>query len=158
MLLLEIDQKLLFPRLKASGWEEALDRITEKMIACGYVRTSFQEAVKQREREYPTGLKVKSGIGAAIPHADPEHVLCPVTAVASMMEPVLFKDMEGEETAVSLIFVQAIRNPSEHIDAMGEIIMLLRDADTVEALLQASGPEKMLKAIESFEEKYDALS
>ena len=59
MLLSEIDQRLLFPGLKAGNWEEALDRITEKMIEYGYVYPSFQEAVKQREREYPTGLTVR---------------------------------------------------------------------------------------------------
>lgn len=156
MLLSEIDQKLLFPGLKVGNWEEALDLISEKMIEGGYVRPSFREAIKQREREYPTGLKVLGGSGAAIPHADPENVIRPATAVAALKEPVPFKDMEGEETAVSLVFVQAILDPSKHIDALGEIIILLRDVDTVDALMNASNPAQMLKALERFEKRYDA--
>ena len=156
MLLSEIDQRLLFPGLKAGNWEEALDLIAEKMIAYGYVHPSFREAVKQREREYPTGLTVWGGLGAAIPHADPEHVVRPVTAVASLTEPVLFRDMEGHQSDVSLIFLQAIRDPSEHIDAMAEIIMLLRDVDTVDALMHASDSVQMLKILERFEDGYDA--
>lgn len=154
MLLSEIDKRLLFPGLKAGNWEEALDLIAEKMIEYGYVHPSFREAVKQREREYPTGLTVRGGLGAAIPHADPEHVVRPVTAVASLKEPALFRNMEGHQSDVSLIFLQAIRDPSEHIDAMKEIIMLLRDENTVEALLHAPEPAKMREALQTFEKKF----
>ena len=62
MLISEIDQRLLFPSLPARNWEEALDLITDKMIQCGYVYPTYKEAVKQREREYPTGFKVIGGI------------------------------------------------------------------------------------------------
>ena len=157
MLISEIDHRLLFPFLHASNWEEALDLITDKMIQCGYVYPTYKEAVKQREREYPTGFKVIGGIGAAVPHAEPGHVIRPVTAVASLREPVLFKDMEGGETKISLIFLQAILNPSDHIDTMSEIVMLLRDTGNVKALLSAAGPQQMLSVLENFESRYKGI-
>ena len=88
---------MLFPEctlihVKADRKEDVIWKLYEKLLQNGKVKENFYEAVLEREREYPTGLKFEKW-EVAIPHVSPEYVLESTIAIAVLDEPVEFKRM-----------------------------------------------------------------
>ena len=78
---------ILFPEcvithMKAKSKEDALHQLYEVLLKNGKVKTSFYDAVLERERDYPTGLELEE-YNAAIPHVVPAHVEHSAMGIAS---------------------------------------------------------------------------
>lgn len=118
-----INADLVCINLYAENWEEVLDELSHRLLAQGVVRDTFVEAVKQRERQYPTGLPTQE-VGVAIPHADPQHVLVPAAALATLVKPVRFRLMENpeEEVDVELVIMLAVRDTKEHVGVLQRLV------------------------------------
>ncbi|MDA4633637.1 PTS sugar transporter subunit IIA, partial [Escherichia coli] len=69
-------------------------------------------AVLAREAALPTGLPLGLDNNVAIPHTDPEHVLKPGLAMATLCRPVAFCNMEDpeEKLQVSVVFLMALND------------------------------------------------
>jgi galactitol PTS system EIIA component len=89
--------------------QEVINALFELMLKGGYVKTSYLEAVLQREEKMPTGLQTQA-YGIAIPHSDPEHVNCSAIAIALLDQTVLFKNMAdpSADVPVQLVLLLAI--------------------------------------------------
>lgn len=83
--------------LDAGTSEQVLDNVSNYLIREGFVHASFREAVKERERLYPTGIKTMH-YGVAIPHVEPEHVIKNTICAVTLKQPVVFREMGGDET------------------------------------------------------------
>lgn len=134
-----ITAELVCTDLSAGRWEEVLDALSDRLLAQGMVRDSFPEAVKVREREFPTGLPTAE-VGVAIPHTDPEHVLHAGAALATLARPVRFKLMGNpdEEVEVELVIMLAVRSAKDQIG----ILQRLVDAFQVPGLLRRLKEER----------------
>ena len=58
---------LIFPDAEASSYEDVFRQVGGALTGAGYTKSTYVEALVEREREYPTGLDV-DGWGVAIPH------------------------------------------------------------------------------------------
>ena len=91
--------------------------------AGGYVADTWLDAIRERERAYPTGLACQE-LGVAIPHADPCHIIKPYIAVVRPKTPVAFEpmagmgDMVGAQLIVNLA-LRAIRKLVKRTMALG---------------------------------------
>ena len=88
---------ILFPEcvithMKAKSKEDALHQLYEVLLKNGKVKTSFYDAVLERERDYPTGLELEE-YNAAIPHVVPAHVEHSAMGIAVLDTPVTFQRM-----------------------------------------------------------------
>lgn len=110
--------------------------LARKLERLGYVRPSFVDAVAERERTFPTGLKMQGGGNVALPHADPCHVLKAGVALATLKESVAFANMEdpGERVGVDVVFLLAINDKDQQIEALQTIIATIQDAAAMRAL------------------------
>ena len=69
---------ILFPEcvithMKAKSKEDALHQLYEVLLKNGKVKTSFYDAVLERERNYPTGLELDLRFGSHV-HDAHHHV------------------------------------------------------------------------------------
>jgi PTS system galactitol-specific IIA component len=67
----------------------------------GLVKPSYEEALLQRENEYPTGLPI-GDLNVAIPHTWPEHVLGQAVGVVTLKNPVRFQCMGMPDQTVDI--------------------------------------------------------
>lgn len=127
-------QELIIVRLQADHWEDAFEKLADRLLQQGYVKNSYVSAVKERERKFPTGLST-GAVNVAIPHTDTEHVRQAALAVGVLDKPVAFCSMENPQqtVAVSLIFMLALRNAHEQPVFLQKFASLFQD----EALLRA---------------------
>ena len=103
-------EKDLIWKLEATSQEEVFDQVSQLLLDKGVVKESYQAALKEREKDFPTGLDMeflgKDLPNLAIPHTDTGHCLAEKVAVVHLKEPVIFHNMiaPDKEVAVSLLF------------------------------------------------------
>jgi len=136
-------------QVDAKNSTEVIQLLGEKLLAAGYVRDSFVAAALSRESELPTGLPLGAVYNAAIPHTDVEHVIKPALAVATLKNPVAFKNMiDPEDTVqVHLVILMALDQPKVQVEMLQEIALVLQDSATIEGLVQASSIEEVLTSL-----------
>ncbi|GAP78913.1 MULTISPECIES: PTS sugar transporter subunit IIA [Brachybacterium] len=134
---------LVLARLEAADAADALRTLAGHLLDDGAVTEAFPEALQAREQRYPTGLPTP--IPTAIPHADPEHVLVPGLALATLARPVAFGEMGagGGQVPVQLLAMPLLTDAREHLAALQRLMALLQDEQAVAALLEAEDAETL---------------
>jgi galactitol PTS system EIIA component len=134
--------------LVAESSEAVVQALAHKLLAGGHVRPSFAAAVLLRERRSPTGLPFP-GQGVAMPHAEPEHVLGPAIAVASLAKPVAFRQMgaPGTKLQVSLVIMPALTAKEQAAGELARLVGLLQDEALRSALSYAQTGQAMYEAL-----------
>jgi PTS system galactitol-specific IIA component len=139
---------LCLARLEAVSAEGAIRSLARALFQAGHVRSSFEAAAVTRERRMPTGLPFE-GIAVALPHAEPEHVVSPAMAIASLAKPVKFRQMGSPATQleVELVLMPALTAKEQAAAGLAGVIELLQDESLRRALVAAPSPEAMNDAI-----------
>ncbi|MGE5483873.1 MAG: PTS sugar transporter subunit IIA [Ignavibacteriales bacterium] len=118
-----VSPELVVIGMKAGSKEEVLDRLASLLTEHGAVKPSYSGAVQERERKYPTGLPTQ-GVGVAIPHADPEHVLKPAIALATLASPVSFGLMGDASSSVEvgLVLMLALKDANGQLKTLQKLV------------------------------------
>lgn len=132
-----LDLSVVVAHLDVADAEDVLLSLAGRLLDAGAVTLEFPAALRLREQRYPTGLPTP--IPTAIPHADPEHVLTPGLAIATLASPVPFGEMGGSGGTVQarLVVMPLLTDARAHLAALQRVMALLRDEAAVEDLLAA---------------------
>lgn len=134
--------------LNANTDLDVLKQLSELLIKNGVVKTSFRQAIQNREREFPTGLPFEN-IGVAIPHTDTEHVITQSLAIGILKNPVKFRVMGGDIddfVDVKIIFMLAIKEPHQQIEFLQSIVNLMQNHQKLSELLSLSDSKKIISS------------
>jgi galactitol PTS system EIIA component len=136
--------------MDAENADEVIRNISGKLMYAGYVRGTFTDAALMREKNIPTGLPLSGKYNAAIPHTDVEHVVKSGIGLATLVHPVVFKNMISPEEAVDvqLVFVLALDQPKSQIEMLQEIAQVLQDSEIVNALINAKNLFQVHEALQ----------
>ena len=69
-----LNKELILPQIDAKDSADIFEQAGGKLVSLGYCKDSYVEALKLREKDFPTGVDM-GGVGVAIPHTDVSHVL-----------------------------------------------------------------------------------
>ena len=124
----------------ASTGEEVIRLLAGRLEKLGYVRPTYADAVVTREAKMPTGLPVGRDANVAVPHTDPQHVIRPGVAVATLARPVAFASMEDpdEDVLVGLVFMLAINDKDRQIDMLQQIMEIVQSPEKIDALMRTA--------------------
>lgn len=116
-------KEAVFLNIDAKTPDEVLDYVYNKMFALGYVDEKFQDAVKEREYKYPTGLPGPI-CDIAVPHTDPEYVKIPFIAVVTTKEGVPFVEMATKDKHLEsrIIFVLGFKTGKYQVKILQTLI------------------------------------
>ncbi|MBU5360048.1 PTS sugar transporter subunit IIA [Enterococcus raffinosus] len=151
-LLRKENQNFLYYSFDEEEQEALLAKMSEVLIEAGFVHESYQKAVIERERVFPTGLPTK-GISVAIPHTDSIHVKKAGFLVGVLEKPVTFEMMASKDVflEVELIFMLAIKQPEDQLVMLQKLMMLCQDEQNLQLLKakeQVVEVEQLLKTIQ----------
>ena len=134
----------IIENLEATSKEEALTAMSNILLARGYVKESFPEAILEREKHYPSGLPME-GHKIAIPHTDAEHVNKSVILFARLANPLEFASMgdPDEIIQVSLISMFALAEKKEIGKMLEALITAYSNNDVLDAVLKASSAREI---------------
>ncbi len=146
---LVFNKDLVFLNIDAKDNIDALDQVAKKLYDIGYVKESYIEAVKEREKVFATGLPV-DGFAVAVPHTDIEHVNTQSITVATLTKPVTFDVMagDGEKCEVSILFMLALKEPHQQLAMLQTVISLIQQKDKLDAIYTSNDKEKIVKIVE----------
>ena len=115
----------------------------------GYVKPGFVEATLAREASMPTGLPLGGSVNAAIPHVDAEYVTRQALALATLKDPVIFRNMvdPDSEVPVQLVIMLALDNPKSQVDMLQQVAEILQSASIVDRLMLATTPSDVMAVL-----------
>ncbi|WP_329886714.1 PTS sugar transporter subunit IIA [Pseudoramibacter faecis] len=142
-----LKKDLILTDLDAKTPDDVFDKMGGLLTEKGYTKATYVQALKDRERDYPTGLNIE-GIGVAIPHTPVEHVNKAATCIAVLKNPVTFIEMGmDDEVPVKLVFMLAVVDPNAHIDDLTQIVAIIQDKNVMDALTSSQNTEEMIDII-----------
>lgn len=126
--------------------EEAIDTLAGLAKKEDLITDLFIEKVKQREKEYPTGLAMS--IGIAIPHIE-EGCRQSFVSIATLKKPVVFKSMDGsdDDVPVEIVFLFGITNPQEQVEILKQFALAFSREESLRQLLNASVSSELLASL-----------
>ncbi|RYL87809.1 PTS sugar transporter subunit IIA [Sporolactobacillus sp. THM19-2] len=143
-----IKKDLIFLKLSFNTQKELFQFLGEQVYQRGYVTDDFLSRVVDRERNFPTGLKLNH-YNVAIPHTDAECVKKQFIAVATLAPPVVFQQMadKTQDVDVSLVFMLGLNEPHFQLEALKELVGMIQNEKHVTQLVNASDKDELFKAL-----------
>lgn len=142
-----IDEGLCLVGLEATTAEDVIRALSARLLEKGHVKPSFEKAALSREKRSPTGLPFP-GVAVALPHAEPEHVASPAIAIATLKNPVPFRQMGSPATklSVSLVVMPAFSAKEQAGAGLSGLIEKLQD-EALRNQLVAATDAKILASL-----------
>ena len=105
--------EILVSHSNLTSKKELIHDLVISLTQTGYVKASYEEAILNRELEFPTGLILDGSYNVAIPHAETEHVLKPAIHLAVLNSHIIWENMEDpdEKRPIHLVFLLCIKKP-----------------------------------------------
>ena len=150
----DLNENLIMPDLKAGSSDEVFQQLGGLLVSEGYCKSSYVQALIEREKDFPTGINM-GNIGIAIPHTDKEHVIKGAVAIGVLKEPVHFYQMgtNDENVEAKLIFILAVKDPKEHLVFLQRILMVLQDQEVLKQLIETKNKQEIINIIKEKEEQ-----
>lgn len=143
-----ISEDLVLLNIDAKDDSRCIERLGTVLLEKNCVKNTYIQAVKEREKMYPTGLST-DGVGVAIPHTMADHVNKPAVAIGTLEKPVLFGLMGDDEkkVEVQIIFQLAISDPSEQLEMLQSLVGLFADRELLQNIQKACSAAQVIALI-----------
>lgn len=137
--------------IRATTSTEVIEKLGGALNRLGHVKPGFVAATLAREATMPTGLPLGGEINAAIPHVDAEYVERPALALATLLEPVGFRNMVDPESEVSvrLVIMLALDNPKSQVDMLQQVAEILQSPSIVDRLMAATSVDEVVTVLDA---------
>jgi len=126
---------LLFPQVRWTSRDEALEACTRALLAGGYVSQAFLTDVYRRELAGATALEG----GVAIPHGSSQYVQRPALVIATLAEPVAWGDQP-----VGMVCMMALGTMGK--ETFQQIYRALRPGPLHDQIRRAASKEELKRA------------
>lgn len=128
-------RELTFSKVSCKDSNEIIHYLADKLFEVGDVNADFEQAVKDREKVYPTGLPIGK-ISVAIPHTDVKYVKSPAIAIATLKNPVGFKNMANNKEVidVKMVVMLAMKEPHSQVDMLQKLMGLFQNQELLEKI------------------------
>lgn len=129
--------------------DEIFETLNQELLSKDIVNDSFLGAIQEREKKFPTGLKLESGFGVAIPHTDPEFIKENQIGFMSLRSPVQFRQMgsDTEKVEVNMVFMLCLKEAHQQLDMLQNLMTLFGDDAKIKKLYASRSSKEFLSLI-----------
>ena len=133
-----LEKGYLVVKLSADDKFEMMDTMSGLMVEKGFVKESYTDAIKEREKVFPTGLPFEA-YGVAIPHTDIEHVNTKAIMLGILEKPVEFVIMgtDDDTCQVEAAFMLALTEPHAQLEMLQSLMAVCQDVSTLQTIKAA---------------------
>ncbi len=145
---LVLNEELVLFDVEASDQVDLLDKLAKILYEKGYVKSSFNEAIIERELVFPTGLPT-AGVKVAIPHTDAEHVIQSAILFAKLNRPIEFKEMGNgiNVLQIEMVFMLALADSNKQAGLLGNLMSIFSEEDTLMSLKHAKEHHEVVQIV-----------
>lgn len=143
-----LKKELVFLNLKERDFSAAVALIGGKMHELGAVKSSYVDAVQEREKKLPTGLFL-GDYGVSIPHTDCGHVNYSAVSIATFQHEIEVRSMIEPEKSIQtrLMFLMAIQDPNGQIQMLKDLMKLFKNVEVLKKLQVSENREEFFALI-----------
>jgi len=143
-----LSKELVFSHVNATNSDDLIHWLAEQLYQNGKVKNTFEQAVKDREKIYPTGLPTGK-IAVAIPHTNVEYVNEAAIAFATLAHPIKFHNMAVTDQTVDaqIVVMLAMKDPHSQVSMLQKLMALFQDQKLLAQLQQISDNQQLFKAV-----------
>ena len=121
-----LDQDLFIKNSNFKNQNSLFEEFGKVLISKEYVSSDYIEAIKDREKLYPTGISTSS-YAVAIPHVDAKYAKTNTMYVITSKDGIEFEDSEEDRNInAKIIFGIIIKSHDSHIDFLVQILDFLK--------------------------------
>lgn len=145
-----LNEDLIYRNIDFKTSREIETFLADQLYENGYVKEGYKKALLEREQKFPTGLP-SSQPAIAIPHANPDLVNKTTLAVATLKEPVEFKNMGNtkEDIPVRIVIMLVIAEPHSQVKMLQKVADIVQNEELRKEFLQAETKQKLLQLVQS---------
>ena len=151
-----VTKNLFYPELVsvyngADDFSGLVDFVSQKLSQNRFIQESYPAAIKEREKEYPTGLKT-STFAVAIPHTDPSHINEPFIYVVKLKNEVPFGQMgtTDEYVKAKYAFFLGFNKGEDQLQLLQTLMAMFSDGNIMEKLENETNETKILEMVTNF--------
>ena len=143
--MLEFNEELVLLDLIAPDSESVIRSLADKLYGQRLVSSDYGQKTFERELNHPTGLPT-TPFFIAFPHADADGVRISSLAIATLRNPVVFKNMADpeEDLPVDLVLMLANNSPEEQVQTLRSLALIFGESEKLVALRSLSTPEEVV--------------
>ncbi len=109
------------------------------VVANGFVKSTFKDAVIDREKEFATGLPTHDYLQVAIPHTDVEHINHRTIGVAVLKrrrEDAFIEEMGtlDQQTEVKIVFMLAMDKVDDDFKLLQQLMQIFQSEEKLEQI------------------------
>ena len=140
-----IEEDLVIPELEVNDKKEVIRLLGERLKEKGYVNEDFVEGVLEREEVFPTGLPFE--IPVALPHTDAKYCKKTAFAIATLKNPVKFREMGDpeKELDVRIVIVLALDDPKSQVKWLQSLIKVFQNTAFLKKLIETKNKKEIVE-------------
>lgn len=138
-----VEDDLVFYNVSINSQNDLFDFMADKLISKKYVNEGFRDAIKKREKEYPTGLEL-DGLNVAITHTESEYAKSKKLIIIKPEETITFRNIENfEPIEVDLVFGIVLNNTNGHLEILKKISLLFQEKKLIEEVIEIKSKDML---------------
>ena len=146
-----LNKDLIINKLEAETTDDIFKALSEMLLKANFVKDSFYKGLVKREINFPTGLTLGK-YNVAIPHTDAIHVIKPAIAIATLKNPVVFNNMDGDgQVNVNIVFAMVLNEPHSQIVMLQQLMLLIQNEDILMCMNDAKDSEELYDIVSKFD-------
>lgn len=144
-----IDESVVRIGLESIDKDECFEEMIDILVRAGRVsdRTEALRAIKEREEQGSTGI----GRAFAVPHGKSSSVTGLTVALGTSAEGVEFDSDDGKPVRLVCLILAPVGDPGLHIQALAEVMRLIRMPGFIEKLAKAESAKALLDILDAEE-------
>jgi len=144
-----LSESVVKPGLESVDKEECFEELVDLLVRGGCVadRAAALGAIRRREEQGSTGI----GRGCAVPHGKDSSIPGLCVAVGTSEAGIEFDAVDGQPVHVVILILASVDQPGRHVQALAEVVRLLKLPDFPRTLLRATTPQALLDTIAAAE-------
>lgn len=145
-----VEEDLVFYNQPLINQDEIFDFMADKLERKEYVTEGFREAIKKREQEFPTGLKLRD-FNVAIVHTEAIFSKTEKLVVIKPERTVTFKNIEDlQPIEVDLVFGLILSDSNKHLEILRKISDLLQNEERMKDIQAVKSQAKLSSLMEYY--------
>lgn len=145
-----VEEDLVFYNEPLENQDQLFDFMADELEKKDYVTEGFREAIKKREQEFPTGLKL-NGMNVSIAHTDAEFSKIEKLVVIKPEQSITFKNIEDlQPIEVDLVFGLILNDSSKHLEILQKISQLLQDQKVIKAIKDVTSQSALSSLMQQY--------
>lgn len=137
-----LDESVVKIGLESVDKEECFEELIDLLVRSGRIddRATALDAILKREAAGTTGI----GSGFAVPHGKNPSVNGLLLAVGTSAKGIEFDAVDDKPVHVVILILASIREPGKHVQALAEVVRLIKLPDFKSSLLKATSAKALL--------------